>query len=112
MEVLSAEPRPPAANRRSRRPTRAALLFGYFLLGKQEKVTRSQDASGKHRDVSRSSRNAEDNSKWIPASAGMTDEELDSSVRRNDGVVQSGLRRNDSQSRTMCGRSRSNERDG
>jgi len=24
-----------------------ALLLGYFLLGKQEKVTRSQDASGK-----------------------------------------------------------------
>ena len=75
MDVLSAEPRPPAANRRSRRPTRAALLFGYFLLGKQEKVTRSQDASGKHRDVSRLLRSAEDtsNNKWIPAFAGTTD---------------------------------------
>ena len=36
--------RPPVANpqRSCGRPTRGALLFGYFLLGKQEKVTRAQ----------------------------------------------------------------------
>ena len=73
-DVLSAEPRPPVANRRSRRPTRAALSLGYFSLGKQREVTRSRDASGKHRDVSRSSRSAADHSNgtWIPAFAGMT----------------------------------------
>ena len=54
-----------------------ALLFGYFLLGKQEKVTRSPGrASEKHRDVRRVSRNT-------PRAKG---KELDPGFRRDDDV--------------------------
>jgi len=61
-----------------------ALLFGYFLLGKQEKVTRSPGmASEKHRDVRRVSRNP-------PRAKG---EELDPGFRRDADV--GGFRRND-----------------
>ena len=62
MDGLSAEPgRPQRTSAQRRRRTRGALLFGYFLVGKQEKVTRSPGmASEKHRDVSRLPREAED----------------------------------------------------
>src|SRR3954470_14924655 len=48
----------PAASRRARH--RGCVLFGYFLLHKQEKVTRPPGRRTKqHRDVSRSSRSAD-----------------------------------------------------
>ena len=56
-----------------------ALLFGYFLLGKQEKVTARQGWRAKpHTDVSRLSRSANNQkkSKWIPAFAGMTKKKI------------------------------------
>ena len=47
------EPRRATAQSQGRMPgdraLRGFLLFGYFLLDKQEKVTRSQDASGTRR---------------------------------------------------------------
>ena len=57
------------------RGTRAALLFGYFLLGKQEKVTRAQGcawkAQGRGSVVARNA--AERKSEELdPAYAGMT----------------------------------------
>src|SRR5215472_17541475 len=57
------------------------FFFGYFLLGKQKKVTRPPGwRTKKHRDVSRSSRKRQSlaknkskaKAKWIPAFAGMT----------------------------------------
>src|SRR3954467_15610833 len=74
----------PGALRRARH--RGCVLFGYFLLHKQEKVTRPPGRRAeKHTDVSRSScqRDKEQKqkrwakahpmkSKWIPAFAGMT----------------------------------------
>ena len=41
MDGLSAKPRPPVAHSRSERVAEGAVFFGYFLLGKQKKVTRS-----------------------------------------------------------------------
>src|SRR5664279_4785054 len=60
MDGLSAKPRPPAANRREATARhRGCVLFGYFLLHKQEKVTRPPGRRTEaHRDVSRSSRNS------------------------------------------------------
>ena len=57
-----------------------ALLFGYFLLGKQEKVTRAQGcARNAHGRGTGFAKNAEDQRRskakarsWIPAFAGMT----------------------------------------
>ena len=77
--------RPPAAHppRQRRAPHSGCLLFGYFLLGKQEKVTRSPGmASETRRDAGRLSRNTEAQSK-----------ELDPGLRRDDEV--GGFRRND-----------------
>src|SRR4051794_17384802 len=58
MDGLSAKPRPPAAHLRAAKARhRGCVLFGYFLLHKQEKGTRPPGGRAeKHRDVSRSSR--------------------------------------------------------
>ena len=53
-----------------------ALLFGYFLLGKQEKVTRSpgmasEKAQGRGAGFAKRTKSGELRS-WIPAFAGMT----------------------------------------
>src|ERR1700755_1923419 len=63
----------PLAQRGAR--IRGRVLFGYFLLHEQEKVTRPPGwRSEKHTDVSRFSRqHRKPKAKnWIPASAGMT----------------------------------------
>src|SRR3954452_14141451 len=58
MDGLSAKPRPTVAQLRAEKARRrGCVLFGYFLLHKQEKVTRPPGGrSKKHRDVSRLSR--------------------------------------------------------
>ena len=57
-----------------RRAIRGALLFGYFLLGKQEKVTRAAAAARKPAagEPGRDIATTEDRRYWIPAYAGMT----------------------------------------
>ena len=57
--------------RRGFRRLRVALLFGYFLLGKQEKVTRRRAASGIK--AVKASPEAIPITPWIPAFAGMTE---------------------------------------
>jgi len=59
-DALSAKPRPPVAHRRCAPARhRGCVLFGYFLLHKQEKVTRPPGRRTKpHKDVSLLSRNA------------------------------------------------------
>ena len=52
------------------RRLRVAFLFGYFLLGKQEKVTRCRAASGNL--AVKASSQAIPIKPWIPAFAGMT----------------------------------------
>jgi len=69
-DVPSANPVAPSRSRRlgaGDRGTEGALLFGYFLLGKQEKVTRSPAGE---RNACHEQANAK--SKWIPAFAGTT----------------------------------------
>ena len=53
------------------RRLRVALLFGHFLLGKQEKVTRRRAASGIK--AVKASPEAIPITLWIPAFAGMTE---------------------------------------
>jgi len=69
----SGEPRSTLADLEGRMPGRRAagggLLFGYFLLAIQEKVTRSPEASGSFA----LQENSTVRSRWIPACAGMTD---------------------------------------
>src|SRR4051812_29244966 len=94
MDGLSAKPRLPVALLRAAKARhRGCVLFGYFLLHKQEKVTRPPGGrTKKHRDVSRSSQRGRNNKsetktvgrgppykrtrerrpKWVPAFAGMT----------------------------------------
>src|SRR4051812_43249073 len=75
MDGLSAKPRPPVAHLRAAKARhRGCVLFGYFLLHKQEKVTRPPGRRAeKHTDVSRSSRrHRQSRRNWIPAFAGMT----------------------------------------
>jgi len=72
-ECPSSEPRPDLAHpqrvaRRARLP--GGVLFGYFLLHKQEKVTRSHGCERKNEGM-RPPANQEQRH-WIPASAGMT----------------------------------------
>src|SRR4051812_16990711 len=71
MDGLSAKPRPPVAYLRAAKARhRGCVLFGYFLLHKQEKVTRPPGRRAeKHRDVSRSSRSVKDEKtkRWAKA---------------------------------------------
>jgi hypothetical protein len=53
-----------------KRDAKGGLLFGDFLLAKQEKVTRSPDASGNTQDAS--TKQEKKQRHWIPACAGMT----------------------------------------
>ncbi|HEX7915660.1 hypothetical protein, partial [Rudaea sp.] len=76
---------PERAARRARHP--GCISFGYFSLGKQRKVTRSRDASGKANGRDHIKIKNKARSKWIPAFTGMTsqaEQELDSRLRGND----------------------------
>ena len=78
-----------AASSRSRpqadRALGGALLFGYFLLGKQEKVTRAQGCAWKTQGCgSVVAKSAKKN--WIPAFAGMTKWEAFPGMRRTGEV--------------------------
>ncbi len=78
MDGLWAETRSPAANRslRERRGSEGAVFFGYFLLGKQKKVTgRHGWRTKQHTDVSRLSRERGHAKSKV---------KMDSGLRRND----------------------------
>ena len=62
--VRASSAAPNFLKQRRKRAAGGSLLFGYFFLATQEKVTRE----------SRESDGFDLNSKWIPASSGMTDE--------------------------------------
>src|SRR5215470_13555458 len=75
MDGLSAEPVRPQRTLAFRRGRGAegAFFFGYFLLGKQKKVTGRQDGGrNTHGRESAIAQRRTATSKWIPASAGMT----------------------------------------
>ena len=74
---MASWPNPSAFANRSlceRRGVEGAVFFGYFLLGKQKKVTGRQDGGrntqGRESVLAKCRRATQ--SKWIPASAGMT----------------------------------------
>ena len=80
----------------ARRPRpRGCVLFGYFLLHKQEKVTPSQGCEGSSQGRESgfaSTPKVKRKSRWIPAFAGMTNceafvgKELDPGLRRDDEI--------------------------
>src|SRR5215475_7745238 len=86
------EPSPQARAR-----IRGRVLFGYFLLHEQEKVTRPPGwRTEKRRDASRFSRSAEDQEQMDSGLRRNDERKLDSGLRRNDErKLDSGLRRND-----------------